>query len=258
MAGVAELLYPDPPGATAPLIPPVRQRLFRPLVAILCAVACAAGTSVSLWPSTGSSRTEDRNGDGRPDVWRLYDRHGQLSEVAIDTNFDGRSDVREYYEGGVLVSRESDRNFDDRVDLVQQFDYTTHEQARVVEDVDYDGTADLLVLFQGGHAVFSTRAQGAPTAIGSSANPGIAPRTADDPLTPLEDPFRTDLAVRAVRIAHGSGDYVTPSTGGLPVSGREIVSRLDSSSALALTGREHAPAAILDLHSPRGPPVSHS
>jgi hypothetical protein len=260
MAGVVELLYADPPGGTATAITLVLQRLFRPLVAILCAVACAVGTSASLWPLTGSSRTEDRNGDGRPDVWRLYDRHGQLSEVAIDTNFDGRSDVREYYQGGVLVSRESDRNFDDRVDLVQQFDSTTHEQARVVEDVDYDGTADLLVLFQGGQAVFSTWAHGATkVAIGSSAlNAGIAPRTADDPLTPLEDPFRTDLAVRAVRIVDGCGDYVPPSTGGVPVSGREIVGRLASSSALALTGRQHAPSAIPDSHSPRGPPVSHS
>jgi hypothetical protein len=240
----------------------VQQPFYRPLVAILCVVASAAAGSVSLWPRAGSSRTEDRNGDGRPDVWRVYDREGRLSEVAIDTNFDGRSDVHEYYEGGVLVSRESDRNFDDRVDLVQQFDYTTHEQARAVEDVDYDGTADLLVLFQGGRPVFSKWAHPATPGVasGSSAlNPEIPPRTTDDPLTPFEDPFRTDLAVKAIRVVDGSsGSVALLTSGSLPVASREFVARLASSSALALTGLRHAPSAILDPHASRGPPASHS
>ncbi|HEV3217648.1 MAG TPA: hypothetical protein VGZ27_18095 [Vicinamibacterales bacterium] len=243
----------------------MRQRFYRPLVAILCLVASASAGSLALWPRAGSFRTEDRNGDGRPDVWRTYDRQGRLSEVAIDTNFDGRSDVHEYYEGGVLVSRESDRNFDDRVDLVQQFDYTTHEQARAIEDVDYDGRADLLVLFQGGRPVFAKWAREVAPGVASDAsarpvlNPEPAPRAADDPLTPLEDPFRTDLAVKATRVVDGSsGPVAVLTSGGLPVAGKEFVTRPVSSSALELTGYRHVPSAILAPHSSRGPPRSRS
>ena len=236
---------------------------FRHRLVILSLLVCAAaGASLSLWSRAGSLRTEDRNGDGRPDLWRTYDRQGRLSEVAIDTNFDGRSDVHEYYEDGALARRESDRNFDDRVDLVQQFDYTTHEQVRVVEDIDYDGTADLLVLFQGGRPVFSKWAHGvaAAVAIGTSApHPQVAPRRADDPLTPLDDPFRTDLVVRPVHAVGSSRDGVGLWTsGGLPASRLNVVHRLGLTSAIDPAGCRYSPSALFGLHSPRGPPVSHS
>jgi hypothetical protein len=239
----------------------VQQRFNRPLVAILCVVACAATASVSLWPRAGSARTEDRNGDRHPDVWRMYDRQGNLSKVAIDTNFDGRADVYEYYKDGALVSRESDRNFNDQVDLVEEFDSATHERLRSVEDVDYDGTADLLVLFHDGQAVFSKWARRATVAVAagsSTQNLHVAPRTADDPLTPFEDPFGADLAVRGVLVACSGDDVALSTSEGLPASGREIGSRLTSSSALEPAGRRYVPSAILDAHSSRGPPVSHS
>ena len=133
---------------------------------------------MSLWSRAGHVRTADQNGDGRLDIWRTYDRHGRLTQVAIDTNFDGRADVQEYYERGALVRRESDRDFNDRIDLVQEFDPTTRERARSVIDVDFDGSADLLVLFQSGQPVFSkwahlaTRAPlGSDSAMRHSASP---------------------------------------------------------------------------------------
>src|SRR6202521_3362175 len=94
----------------------------RLLVVTLCALALAAAGAASLWHASGYVRTEDQNGDGRPDVWRVYDRQGLLSEVTADTNFDGRSDVHEYYEHGALVRRESDGDFNGRVDFVQEFE----------------------------------------------------------------------------------------------------------------------------------------
>jgi hypothetical protein len=182
--------------------------------------------------------------------------------VAIDTNFDGRSDIHEFYERGTLVSRESDRNFDDRVDLVEQFDYTTHDEIRAVEDVDYDGTADLLVLFQDGHPVFSKWAHRVvpAAAIGASApTPRAAARTADDPLTPLDDSFRTDLAVRAIRVVADSSDCVGSSaSGGLPTPGLEIAERLASPSALDPAAHRHPLSAVPDLLSSRGPPPPRS
>ena len=240
---------------------PVHQRLRRLLVPILAALLCAAAAFLWQW-SPGRSVTEDRNGDGHPDVWRTYDRQGRLSEVAIDTNFDGRSDVHEYYENGALVSRASDRNFDDRVDLVQQFDYTTHDQVRAVEDVDYDGTADLLVLFQGGRPVFSrwadrgTPGQATPS---SSRNRDIALRTAADPLTRFDDPFENDLAFRAVRlIVDVRGCVGSAGSGWLPVTGFELVDRFASPSALKPVDRRHLASPILDAHAPRGPPLTLS
>jgi hypothetical protein len=228
------------------------------LVVSLCACTCVAAAAVSLWPA-GYVRTEDHNGDGRPDVWRAYDRHGQLSEVAVDTNFDGRSDVHEYYERGFLVRRESDRDFNDQVDLVEEFDPATSERVRSVEDVNYDGTADLLVLFQGGEPVFRKWAHPVASAVLSGdrdRHPEVSSRTADDQLEPLEDPFRTDHAMRAVRVAAGSGDCVGLSTsGGLPDSRRHVGSPLASSSGLARIGLRRFPSTILDATSSRGPPL---
>jgi hypothetical protein len=228
------------------------------LLASLCAGACVAAAAVSLWPA-GYVRTEDHNGDGRPDVWRAYDRHGQLSEVAVDTNFDGRSDVHEYYERGALVRRESDRDFNDRVDLIEEFDPATSERVRSVEDVDYDGTADLLVLFQGGEPVFRKWARPVGSAVlsgGRDRHPDVSSRTADDQLAPLEDPFRTDPAMRAAHVAAGSGDCVGLSTsGGLPDSCRRVGSPLASSSGLELIALRRSPSTILDATSSRGPPL---
>jgi len=239
------------------LVCPV-QRLRHSLPLILF-VLLSAAASVSLW-SSPRSVTEDRNGDGRPDVWRTYDRQGRLVEVAVDTNFDGRSDVHEHYEGGTLVRREVDRNFDDRVDLVQQFDYASHDQVRAVEDVDYDGTADLLVIFQEGHAVYSKWAHRATpaAAIGSSAqSPEVAPRTADDPLTPFDDPFQDDLAVSAVRLVAAVNDCLGSSASGwLAATALEVATRIASSSPLQPAGNRRLPSAIPDPHSPRGPPAA--
>ena len=235
------------------------RRSCRPLGLIAFALVGAAAAAVSLWPLAGYVQTEDQNGDGRPDVWRVYDRQHQLSEVAVDTNFDGRSDVHEYYQRGALVRRESDRDFNDRVDLVQEFDPTTREPLRAVVDVDFDGTADLLVLFQGGQPVFSEWAHpvAAAAVSGDRGLTADAPaRTADDQLAPLEDPFSADLAVRAIRVALG-GDCVGLSTsGGLPSSCIALVSPLASSSDVSGSSFFRPPSVTVGSYSPRGPPVS--
>src|SRR6476620_10226346 len=100
-------------------------------------------------------RADDQNHDGRPDIWRSYNRFGEVVSVALDTNFDGRADVQEYYERGALVRRESDRDFNDRVDLVQHFDPVSHEEVRAVTDLNADGVADLLFLFRDGQPVYA-------------------------------------------------------------------------------------------------------
>jgi hypothetical protein len=198
-----------------------------------------------------SVRTDDRNGDGRPDVWRTYDREGLVIEQAIDSNFDGRSDVHEYYVGGALVHRESDRNFDDRVDLVEDFDATTHEHVRSVIDSDFDGTADLLVLFQGGRPVFSKWAPSArPTAMNV-----IVSRTGAHGLAPLTDPFTSDLAFRSTPRAEEAPDSVWLAVG-LPESPPMTERAIQPAWAVRHHDASPFGSPVIGARSPRGPPLA--
>jgi hypothetical protein len=165
-------------------------------VALLFGFLAAVSTGLAVdWTTS-----DDRNGDGRPDIWRTYDRAGHLVEVAVDSNFDGRSDVHEYYTGGDLIRRESDRNFDDRVDLVEEFDTTTHEPVRATIDLDFDGIADVLTLFQDGRPVYSVNASPRqPDRPEDGSTRAARARVGRSPITPLEDPFALDPAVRSQR-----------------------------------------------------------
>ena len=232
-------------------------RLLRhPLVGRLCAVACALAVAVPLWPRADEVRASDENRDGRPDIWRLYDRQGQLASVAIDTNFDGRSDVTEYYDAGVLVRRESDRDFNDQVDLVEDFDAASREPVRAVADVDFDGTADLFELFEDGRPVYVKWAHPPSAALTASREPGHdSAHTADAALVGFDNPFRSDLAVRAVRVEPlgGQGIFLAAS-GGLPSLSPDGAGHRPSSPSTAAV--PDALSAIVALRSSRGPPSS--
>jgi hypothetical protein len=235
-------------------------RVHRSFVVSVCALVSAAAVALSLWsPSVDPVRAADQNGDGRPDIWRTYDRHGQLLRIAVDTNFDGRSDVQEYYQHGALVRRESDRDFNDRIDLVQEFDPTSHNQVRAEVDVDSDGTADLLVLYRGGEPVFWKYSPPAAVAtVVSRLAETTTHRSANDRLASLQDPFRSDLSIRAtrlVRLDEGDGPGLS-SSGGLPVSRYDVACALARSSTVPGVRILSSPSALLGLHSPRGPPSS--
>jgi len=235
--------------------------LVRPLIVSLCALSCAAAAIVSSWPAGLDIRTEDQNRDGRPDVWRVYDLQGQVATVARDTNFDGRSDVQEYYDGGALVRRESDRDFNDQIDLVQEFDAGTRESVRSVADVDFDGSADLLVLFNAGRSVYSRwrTASRSPDSGRTLTHPStIQHRSADDRLGPIEDAFESDLAIRGVHVMLGPGhdDYVgTEESRGLPQPRDEIAGLLVSASRIADSELSLPPSAATLTRTPRGPPI---
>jgi len=236
----------------------MRRWVTRVLVVVLCGAVCVSTAGISAWPRNGSVHTEDRNGDGRPDVWRIYDRRGHLTEIAVDTNFDGRSDVVEYYDQGALVRRESDRNFDGRIDLIESFDRTTHERVRAVADVDYDGRADLLILFRGGRAVYSKWA--APVTPATAARPanwdtGLSSRPAADLLS-LDDPFRADLVVQALDPARGPEDCgAVPISGGMPALPADLVASPTPSSHVPTSDLALRPSAAAGPCSPRGPPA---
>ncbi len=61
--------------------------------------------------------TSDSDFDGVIDTWQQYDSAGNLKTSARDTNKDGKPDVfLEFLKGRNLVLRESDRNFDGKID----------------------------------------------------------------------------------------------------------------------------------------------
>jgi hypothetical protein len=239
------------------------QRWLARYVALSCVVACATVAAVSVWPKAGHVRTEDRNGDGRPDVWHQYDDQGQATESRIDTNFDGRSDIHEYYQNGTLVRRESDRNFDDQVDLVEEFDAATHEHIRSVVDIDYDGTADLLVLFRDGLPVFAKRVCSLTTSLKQTSkifahdSPLVHRHGNADRLAPLTDPFRAQISLRGTRAISSSHDDVGVSaSGGLPASRIDAASPIAPSARLAALDVQAGALARCFLRSSRGPPLS--
>jgi hypothetical protein len=173
-----------------------RPTRFVPLLLGIAAVLSG------LWADVANVRvaTRDTNRDGRPDVWQYYDRHGALLHIDIDTNFDGRADIQESYAGGQLVRRESDLNFDDRIDTVDEFDAVTGARIRTVVDEDFDGRADLEVLLSGGVPVFSNRS----TAPRRTALQRPGARQSDEPLAQLDDPFAGIVRVRGTAPADAS------------------------------------------------------
>src|SRR5262249_653945 len=216
-------------------------------------LALAGGES---WRLAQPVRVIDRHGDGRPGTWRHFDVRGQVTEVDVDTNFDGRPDVEEYYERGLLVRRESDRNFNGQADLIEEFDAETHARTRSIVDLDYDGTADLLLLFRDGQLVFSKRAPLAASGTIDRDGPGNHQRSVSH-LAPLADPFESDLTIRATHAVAQDEDCIGLSTsGGLPRP------RVTSFGQLSPTVRPVSPDGLPDTlplllpRSPRGPPLS--
>ncbi|HEX7795228.1 MAG TPA: hypothetical protein VF456_12790 [Vicinamibacterales bacterium] len=229
------------------------QRLTIALGLALCVLAAFA----AVWFPAGRAFTEDRNHDGRPDVWRSYNANGQLVSVALDTNFDGRSDVNEFYDNGALVRRELDRDFNNQIDLVQEFDPATRQIVRSISDVDADGVADLLLLFQNGQPVYSKWAH-RHTAAASNAFDASESSPATDagqPLLALSDPFSGDLAVKGTRTAASVHDTLALSgASGLPQALLAAVIPVAASSSVAFDCFAiSAPAA--GPRSPRGPPL---
>lgn len=72
--------------------------------------------------------------------------------VAVDVNNDGQPDVRTMMEGGRPRCRETDANFDGRVDILRWFD-ANGAVTRVEDDYDFDGRIDVVATFENGVVV---------------------------------------------------------------------------------------------------------
>jgi hypothetical protein len=227
------------------------------LVALLCVLSCASVAAIGVWPARRDIQTVDQNGDGRPDVWRTYDSRGQLTKIAVDSNYDGSPDIEEYYQQGVLVRRESDRNFNGQTDLVEDFDPQTHGHTRSVVDVDYDGTADILVLFRDGRPVFSKRAAALRRIAQQLGTAQVVDHRGTAQLVPLTDPFESETSIRGTSITStDEGSIGLSTSGGLPHP--RFVALAEPSPSARLLARDVSSYALAPLRprSSRAPPLS--
>lgn len=72
--------------------------------------------------------------------------------VAVDVNNDGQPDVRTMMENGRPRCRETDANFDGRVDILRWFD-ADGNVTRVEDDYDFDGRIDVVAFYTNGVVV---------------------------------------------------------------------------------------------------------
>lgn len=238
----------------------MHRSLLKP-VALLVFAACLAA-SVATVRTFRERATSDWNRDGRPDVWRTFDVFGRLETLAIDTNFDGRSDIEESFDDGRIVRRESDRNFDDRVDRVESFNPRTRLIAWSITDDDFDGTADRRDVFHGGRLAFTER-----LAIANTINRAIVHTAVDArPATPaahdarrliqLTDPFASESSLDSAGPSSDRPDGLGASHPQAPT--RSVANLRDP---LAPAGRicpddaALAPSRAVRAYAPRGPPA---
>ncbi len=109
----------------------------------------------------------DVNGDGRPEIFYVYEETAtgdgstggstrRLVRKDTDLNFDGRVDVRAHYdENAALVKEEKDTDFDGRVDHVDYYRQGQIEHQEI--DFAFDGRADLWRFFEDGKLVRKER-----------------------------------------------------------------------------------------------------
>lgn len=89
----------------------------------------------------------DRDYDGKIDDVLRFER-GRLSARELDTNRDGRPDIKEKYAKGRQVERTLDRDYDGVVDAFYEFEgkYLARER----HDADNNGEIDLTIVYQKG------------------------------------------------------------------------------------------------------------
>jgi len=73
--------------------------------------------------------------------------------ATLDVNGDSQVDIRTLMIGGRPRCRETDANFDGRVDIYRWFDSATGNVERVEDDYDFDGRIDVVATFEGGVVV---------------------------------------------------------------------------------------------------------
>lgn len=109
-------------------------------------VACGGGQT----QRTGTGSLTERGREPRAEPMPHQQCIGSGGDVQqVDVNNDSRADVRTVVRNGRPFCRETDANFDGRVDIVRFFDEQGRE-VRVEDDYDFDGKIDVVQEFANG------------------------------------------------------------------------------------------------------------
>jgi hypothetical protein len=204
---------------------------FERSAAVLCALVCAL--------------------TGVVPAFVLRDARGAIVERRLDTNGDGRPDVVEYYRDGALLRRDSDRNFNGVTDLVEDFDEVTQEPVRSVVDQDYDGVADVQLLYRHGRAVVSERAS-CPSGRGCLDSRRRSSTTA---LVSLRNPFAGTQAFDAANPLPQEPWLGPAAAAGLLASAARVAAPAPRLITLTRSLRPIRNGSR-SIPSPRGPPLA--
>src|SRR5580692_142254 len=105
-------------------------------------------------------RISDLNHDGKPDLYEYYDASGVIRRREADYDDNGVIDSIEYYEGGKLVRREYDTTGQHRVDTWDYFDKNTGQHVRRERDTNNDGKVDQWWTWDGDKVTITTDKNG--------------------------------------------------------------------------------------------------
>lgn len=97
---------------------------------------------------TGEQARQEPRGEPMPHQSCVDAGGGEVA--TMDVNGDGQVDIRTLVVDGRPRCRETDANFDGRVDIYRWFDPATGAPARVEDDYDFDGRIDVVATFENG------------------------------------------------------------------------------------------------------------
>jgi hypothetical protein len=104
-------------------------------------------------------RISDLNHDGKPDLYEYYDSNGVIRRREADYDDNGVIDAIEYYEGGQLVRREYDTTGQHRIDTWDYFDKDGRHTRRE-RDTNNDGRVDQWWTWEGDKVTIATDKNG--------------------------------------------------------------------------------------------------
>jgi hypothetical protein len=105
-------------------------------------------------------RISDLNHDGKADLYEYYDGNGTIRRREADYDDNGVIDSIEYFEGGKLVRREYDTTGQHRIDTWDYFDKDSGRHLRRERDTNNDGKVDQWWTWDGDKVTIATDKNG--------------------------------------------------------------------------------------------------
>lgn len=125
-----------------------RVRVVAAALAAVWVAGCSSDATSGLGRRPGEAASASREPRSAP---MPHEDCVTGSDVAtLDVNNDGQVDVRTEMSGGRPRCRETDANFDGRVDILRWFDPSSGQVTRVEDDYDFDGRIDVVAFFEAG------------------------------------------------------------------------------------------------------------